>query len=103
MYWNIGIHIIVGLFSANIFTLTFNGIMTCISFTCIIQGIDLIRIYRTKIGEINQQPPHIQEEQMKTFRKLMPMTFSRIYIKKIFGYGFLSLVTANIVRVLQQT
>lgn len=74
------------------------GIMTCSVITCIVQGIDMLRIYRTTIARINQQPPHIQEEQMKTFRNRMPLTFPQLFVMKVIGYGLLTLVTASIDR-----
>lgn len=98
MLWNIGLHIIAGLVGANIFTWTGVGIMSCVFITCVVQGIDMLRIYRTTIKRINQQPPHIQEEQMKTFRKRMHVTFPQLFVMKVIGYGLITLVTASIVR-----
>lgn len=99
MLWNLGLQIIVGLFGANIFTWTGVGIMTCAVITCLVQGIDMFRIYNTTIKRINQQPPHIQMEQMKTFKKRMPVTFPQLFVLKVIGYGLVTLLTASIVRV----
>ncbi len=98
MLWNLGLHIIAGLFGANIFTWTGVGIMTCAVITCIVQGIDMFRIYHTTIKRINRQPPNIQMEQMKTFRKRMPITFPQLFVTKVIGYGLVTLATASIVR-----
>ena len=100
MLWNIGLHIIVGFFGSKIFIWTFQGIIVCGIITCVLQGIDMIRIYHTTAKRIRQQPPHIQYEQMQTFKKRMPVTFPQLFIAKFIGYGLVTLITANIVRAL---
>ncbi|ODS32281.1 MAG: hypothetical protein SCARUB_02583 [Candidatus Scalindua rubra] len=98
MLWNLGIHIIAGLFGANIFTWTGVGIMTCVIITCVVQGIDMFRIYHTTMKRINQQPPDILMEQKKAFRKRMLITFPQLFVMKVIGYGLITLATASIVR-----
>ena len=100
MLWNIGLHVIAGFFGSKIFTWTFQGIIVCGIITCVVQGIAMIRIYHTTVKRIRQQAPHIQDEQMQTFKKRMPITFPQLFIAKLIGYGLVTLITANIVRAL---
>lgn len=98
MIWNIGLHIIVGLFGTKIFVWTLTGIITCLVITCFVQGIDMLRIYRTTITRINQQSPHIQEEQMRAFKQRLPITFPQLFIMKVIGYGLITLISASVFR-----
>ena len=45
-------------------------------------------------------PPHIQDEQMRTFKKRMPITFPQLFVAKAIGYGLVTLVTASVIRAL---
>jgi hypothetical protein len=100
MLWNVGLHITAGFFSSKIFTWTSEGIIWCGIITGIVQGVDMFRIYHTTIKRIRQQPLHIQDEQMRTFKKRMPATFSQLFLAKFIGYGLVTLVTASIIRTL---
>ena len=98
MLWNLGLHIIAGVFGREIFTWTFEGFMWCIAITAIVQGIDMLRLYSTTVKRIRQQPTHIQDKQMQTFKKRLPVTFPQLFIAKLVGYGLVTLVAAIIGR-----
>lgn len=66
--------------------------------TAFLQGIDMFRIHHDTVKLIRMQPPHIQEEQMATFKKGMPVKFPQHYIAKVIGYGLVTLVAASITR-----
>ncbi len=100
MLWNLGLHIIAGFFGREIFTWTFEGFMWCIAITALVQGIDMFRLYSATVKRIRQQPPHVQDDQMQTFKKRLPITFPQLFIAKLVGYGLVTLVTASIVRVI---
>ena len=46
MIWNLAIHTAAGYFGSGMFTLDSKGITTCLVITALVQGIDMIRIYR---------------------------------------------------------
>lgn len=98
MIWNMGLHIIAGLFGTKIFIWTVTGIITCVVITCLVQVIDMLRIYRKTITRINQQPPHIQEEKMKAFKQRLSIIFPQLFIMKVIGYGLVTLIAASVFR-----
>ncbi|MBS1258119.1 MAG: hypothetical protein MAG551_01172 [Candidatus Scalindua arabica] len=98
MIWNIGLHIIAGLFGTKIFVWTVTGILTCVAITCFVQSIDMLRIYRTTMTRINQQPPHIKDEQIKAFKQRLPIAFPQLFIMKVIGYGLVTLISASVFR-----
>lgn len=98
MLWNTGLHIIAGLFGSNIFSWTSQGIIACLVITSLIQGIDMTRLYRTTVKRINEQPDHIRDEQMQTFKKRLPITFPQLFIMKVIGYGLVTMASASIMR-----
>lgn len=100
MIWNLGLHIIAGIFGYEIFTWKFEGIILCGILTSIVSGIDMFRLYHSTVKRIRQQPPHVQDEQMRTFKKRLPITFPQLFVAKFIGYGLVTLVTASIVRAL---
>lgn len=100
MLWNLGLHLLTGIFGSQIFTWTFVGIIWCTILTCVVQGVDMFRIYHITVKRIRQQPPHIQDEQMHTFKKRSPITFPQLFVVKLIGYGLVTLVTATVMRAL---
>ena len=98
MFWNIGIHILAGIFGVSIFNWTTQGIMICALITCGVQGIDMIRVYMATVKRIRQTPTHTQEEQLATFKRRLPVTFSQLFIIKVFAFGLITLVSATIYR-----
>ena len=103
MIWNFCIHIIAGILGSKIFTWTSEGIIWCIVMTFIIQGISMFQMYQTTVKRIRQQPLQIQDEQMRTFRKRLPIIFPQLFIAKLIGYGLLTMASANILRIFTNT
>lgn len=98
MLRNFALYVFGGIFFNGIFTWTGTGLARCAILTAFLQGIDMFRIHHDTVKLICMQPPHIQEEQMATFKKGMPVKFPQHYIAKVIGYSLVTLVAASITR-----
>ncbi len=98
MVLNLLIHIGAGILGRNVFNTSFPGILWCFLFVAIVQGIDMIRVYRYHKKRIDQAAPHLREEQMINFRKRAPIIMPQIYVVKVLLYGAVTLVAASIMR-----
>ena len=98
MVLNLLIHIGAGILGKNIFNTSFPGILWCFLFVAIVQGIDMIRVYRYHKKRIDQAIPHLREEQMINFKRRVPIIMPQIYILKVLFYGAVMLAVATIVQ-----
>ena len=98
MVLNLLIHISAGILGRNIFNINFPRILWCFLFVAIVQGIDMIRVYRYHKKRVDQAIPHLREEQMINFRRRAPIIVPQIYIVKVLFYGAVTLAVAAIVQ-----
>ena len=98
MVLNLLVHISAGILGRNIFNINFPGISWCFLFVAIVQGVDMIRVYRYHKKRVDQATPHLREEQMIKFRRRAPIIMPQIYIVKVLLYGAVTLVAASIMR-----
>lgn len=98
MLWNTLIHIIAGILGRNIFIINIHGILWCLLVTAVVQGIDMIRVYKYHKKRVELSNPVIREDHMKNFRKRAPIIMPQIYIVKVIFYGLITLAIATIVR-----
>ena len=91
MIWNLAIHTAAGYFGSGMFTLDSKGIITCLVITALVQGIDMIRIYREieDRGIVNEVGP----QGIGTLIYKLVQT----YIMKILFYGSITLLVASFV------
>ncbi|MFB4204708.1 hypothetical protein ACEZHJ_12945 [Arhodomonas sp. KWT2] len=98
MIFNLLMHIVAGIFGPQLFTVSSQGILLCLAFTAVVQGVDMRRIYKEHKGYILARPPEVREEQLKTFNERKYYTFPWLYVTKMLFYGSLTLGVAAIVR-----
>jgi hypothetical protein len=100
MIWNIFLHIGTGIFGANLFYWSKEGIFSCIIIAVLIQGIDIIRVYKYHKNRILTAPENIRENQMRVFTKRAPFFLFQMYLFKVIFYGLVTMFSANIVQIL---
>jgi len=98
MIWNLFLHIIAGIVGRHIFTLKASGILWCLLIAAIVQGIDMIRVFKSHKKRIERASPQLREEQMRNFRKRAPVIMPQIYVGKVLLYGAITLIVSAIAR-----
>lgn len=93
MIWNHLLHAGFGLIASGMFPWSFSGVLTSMGFSVIIQGIDMIRLY--KFYRVRFSPNKTPERSGLT---VFIYKLSQLYIMKIVWYAAVTLVAASVIR-----
>ncbi|GEM_PF-141540 len=98
MFWNIFMHALIGLLGPAFFTLTPQGVGLAILVVCATQAVDLLRIKREMLQEIEALPEKERKPALEEFNANLNTTLAKIFAKNVAMYSALVLIAAEISR-----
>ena len=98
MFWNIFMHALIGLLGPAFFTLTPQGVGLAVLVVCATQAVDLLRIKREMLQEIEELPEKERKPAMEAFNANLTTTLAKIFAKNVAMYSALVLIAAEISR-----
>ncbi len=98
MFWNIFMHALIGLLGPAFFTLTPQGIGLAILVTCATQAVDLLRIKREMLEEVEQLPKKERKGAREALEANLTSTLAGIFAKNVALYSALILIAAEVSR-----
>lgn len=98
MFWNIFMHILIGLLGTRHFTLTPGGILFTLFIVACTQGADLFRFYLEAKKEIEKAPANERKTKMAAFKKGLSARLSGIFAKNLLLYSAIVLLSAEVGR-----
>ncbi len=99
MFWNIFMHALIGLLGPAFFTLTAQGVGLAIVVVCCTQAVDLPRIKREMLQEIEALPSKERKAATEEFNAGLKLTLAKIFARNVAIYSALVLIAAEISRV----
>jgi hypothetical protein len=98
MVWNIFMHVLIGLFGIQHFTLTMTGILFAILIVAFTQAAELVRFYMDRKKEIGKLPAGESKTKMEEFKNSLPKTLSGMFAQNMILYTAILLTSAEIGR-----
>ena len=98
MFWNLFMHALIGLLGPAFFTMTPQGIGLTILVVCATQGVDLLRIKREMLQEIEALPEKERKPAMEEFNANHKSSLAKIFARNVAMYSALVLIAAEISR-----
>ncbi len=98
MFWNLFMHALIGLLGPAFFTLTPQGIGLAILVTCATQAVDLLRIKREMLEEVEQLPKKERESARQELESNLTSKLAGIFARNVAMYSALVLIAAEISR-----
>jgi len=98
MLWNHALHIVAGVFGANIFIWSGAGILISAIVASTTQAIDIGRMYFYHRNRVLTAPAEVREEQIMNFKQGALYKFAQLYVAKVIWYGLVTLVAAHVMR-----
>ncbi len=98
MLWNVLMHIFIGLFGIQHFTLTMTGILFSILIVAFTQAAELVRFYMDRKKEIGKLPAGESKAKMEEFKNSLPRTLSGMFVQNMILYTAIVLTSAEVGR-----
>lgn len=98
MFWNIFIHILIGLLGTQHFTITPKGILFTLLIVSLTQGSELIRYYTDKKRKIAGEPAKKQKTTMEAFKKDLSKELSDLFVRNLVMYSAIVLIASGVGR-----
>ncbi len=98
MFWNIFVHILIGLLGTQHFTVTPKGILFTLLIVSLTQGSELIRYYMNKKRKIEGEPAEKQKTEMEVFKKDLPKELSGLFAQNLVMYTAIVLLSSGVGR-----
>jgi hypothetical protein len=98
MYWNIFMHILIGLLGTQHFTVTPKGILLTIFIVTLTQCAELIRYYRDEKKKIESETVRKQGAKMEEFKKGLPKVLPALFVQNLTMYSVIVLFSAVVGR-----
>lgn len=100
MLWNTLIHAVLGVLGRNAFAWSLQGTAGAVGIAAVVQGIDMIRVYRYHNGRFLASPAGQSEDEIRAFRQGLKIKLPQLYILKILWYASITLLSAAVSRAL---
>jgi len=98
MFWNIFVHILIGLLGTQHFIVTPKGIFFTLFIVSLTQGSELIRYYMDKKREIEHGPADKRKVKMESFKKDLPKELSGLFAQNLVMYSAIVLLSSGVGR-----
>ncbi len=98
MFWNIFVHILIGLLGTQHFTVTPKGILFTLFIVSLTQGSELIRYYMDKKRKIEVGSVEKQKTKMEAFKKDLSKELSGIFAQNVVMYSAIVLLSSGVGR-----
>ncbi len=98
MFWNIFMHALIGILGPAFFTLTPQGIGAAILVACATQGVDLLRIKREMLQEVESLPEKERAKAREELEAGMTSKLAGLFARNVAVYSALVLVAAEFSR-----
>ena len=98
MYWNIVMHILIGLLGTEHFTVTTKGILFTFFIVTFTQCTELIRYYMEEKKKIESGTVKEHEAKMEEFKKGLPKVLPVMFAQNLIMYSVIVLFSAEVGR-----
>jgi len=98
MYWNIFMHILIGLLGTQHFTLTINGLLFALLIVSFTQGADLFRYYMEGKKKVDDGSAGERKAKLEAFKKEIPKALPGIFARNLLMYTAIILLSAEVGR-----
>lgn len=98
MTWNTLLHTVLGVLGHKDFIWSQSGVVLAIIFAGIVQGIDMVRVFRYHHARFFSSPAAERPDEVVSFRHSLMVKLPQIYLFKVILYGLITLLAAGITR-----